>query len=122
VDLNRHHVASAPRDDLQIRHESRHNVIAYEVGETFFEIVREHAIRLSLSKRKTSVWDSNHAICAKALTMFALRDVARQRASPVLKGSRNQNAHRLAASGVGVFVRKWLGVRDDFRNYLITAA
>src|SRR4029453_14742394 len=31
-------MASAPRDDLQLRHQPRHNVIADEVRQTLFEI------------------------------------------------------------------------------------
>jgi len=40
VDLNRQHVTSSPRDDLQLRHESRHNVIADKVGQAFFKVQR----------------------------------------------------------------------------------
>jgi hypothetical protein len=62
------------------------------------------------------------AIDANILIRLALDDGGRGMPSPVRRMRSEWNAQLITVNELGVAVWIWMGVRDDFRNWLLTAA
>jgi hypothetical protein len=69
-----------------------------------------------------SVWDSNSPIDPNVLTGLALDDATHGTRSRVRRARPTWNWQLIDVKELGVAKWIWLGVRDDFRNRLITAA
>jgi hypothetical protein len=71
---------------------------------------------------RTGVRDSNRANLVNLVTTLELFDSQFGSSESAIDTARSKRSEMPPVRGVLVILRKWLAVRDDFRNWLIHAA